>query len=87
MNESDPPFPIPTAFVDNWEILHSNVEELCHAQKRSCRFCDIWKKPLTSKRAGHGDLTDPCSINFKDYLLMSHDLLKYLKTRYLSSIH
>ena len=43
MTAQDPLFPIPTAFVDNWEILHNNVKELCDAQKRSCDFCGIWK--------------------------------------------
>ena len=43
MTDQDPLFPIPTAFVDNWEILHNNVKELCDAQKRSSDFCGIWK--------------------------------------------
>ena len=43
MTDQDPLFPIPTAFVDTWEILHNNVDELCAAQQKSCRFCGIWK--------------------------------------------
>ena len=42
MTEQDPLFPIPTAFIDNWEILHNNVEELRVAQQKS-HFCGIWK--------------------------------------------
>ena len=43
MTEQDPLFPIPTAFVDNWEILHNNVEDLCLAQQKSCHVCGMWK--------------------------------------------
>lgn len=36
-------FPIPTAFVDNWEILHNDAAGLIDAQQRSAQFCKTWK--------------------------------------------
>ena len=36
-------FPIPTAFVDNWEILHNDAAGLIDAQQRSTQFCKTWK--------------------------------------------
>ena len=43
MTAEQPLFPIPTAFVDNWEILHEHQYGLIEAQQRSAQFCQIWK--------------------------------------------
>ena len=43
MLDSEPEFPIPTAFVDNWETLHNDIYGLKDAQERSEDFCNSWK--------------------------------------------
>ena len=43
MTDEHPLFPIPTAFVDNWEILHTDAHGLINAQNRSAQFCQTWK--------------------------------------------
>ena len=43
MTDEHPLFPLPTAFVDNWEILHTHHTGLIEAQQRSAQFCQTWK--------------------------------------------
>ena len=63
MTDEHPLFPIPTAFVDNWEILHTHHNGLIEAQQRSAQFCQIWKWRWTYKRAGLGPQTASFSRN------------------------
>ena len=64
MTDEHPLFPIPTAFVDNWEILHTDVHGLIEAQNRSAQFCQTWKWRWTFKRAGLGPQTGSFSRTF-----------------------
>ena len=57
MTDENPLFPLPTAFVDNWEILHTHHNGLIDAQHRSAQFCQTWKWRWTYKRAGLGPQT------------------------------